>query len=83
MWHELGAEELAAYEFHMTSERPRKADRQAAKADDGDASELASISEGHANEASVCRHPQRSIDVFSSCALKDCGKLVSPPDPSR
>ena len=48
---EIGAEQLAPYEYYYAKEHLEKAQREAAEADYGDASELASISEEYAIKA--------------------------------
>ena len=48
---ELGAEELAPYEYTMAVEHLKKAREEAANADYGDAISFAEISEEHADKA--------------------------------
>ena len=48
---EIGAEQLAPYEYYYAKEHLAKAQREAAEADYGDAAELASISEEYALKA--------------------------------
>lgn len=48
---ELGAEKLAAYEYHYAKQHLEKAESEAAEADYGDAIKLAEISEKYSEKA--------------------------------
>jgi hypothetical protein len=58
--HELGAEQLAPYDYYYAEEHLRKARQEAAEADYGDAIKLASDAEEHAAKAIKLAREARS-----------------------